>query len=209
MLTSELSRRRLLPLVILLMVLSGCTGFSPDGGFGAVEQGTRERIGKEVKWARSDDERQAIADRVRELLAGPLSADDAVQIALLNNRGLQAGFFELGISEAELVRAGSLPNPTFTMFHASRREGGVRDYKIEQVLTEANLAKITAGMDRADVQRLIGRPGSVMTYANSNEEVWDWRVAGTIPTEEAHFHAHFDPAGGLVTRTSRRIEPKG
>jgi len=81
--------------------------------------------------------------------------------------------------------------------------------KIEQVLTEANLAKITAGMDRADVQRLIGRPGSVVTYANSNEEVWDWRVAGTIPTEEAHFHAHFDPAGGLVTRTSRRIEPKG
>ena len=33
-----------------------------------------------------------------------------------------------------MVRAGRLPNPTFSMFHASKRENGVRDYKIEQAL---------------------------------------------------------------------------
>jgi len=42
-----------------------------------------------------------------------LSAADAVQVALLNNRMLQADFEELGISEADLVRAGRLPNPRF------------------------------------------------------------------------------------------------
>jgi len=81
--------------------------------------------------------------------------------------------------------------------------------KIEQVLTEANLAKVVAGMDRAEVRRLLGGPGSRTTYQNSQEEVWDWRVAGTIPTEEAHFHVHFDPATGLVKRTSRRVEIRG
>jgi hypothetical protein len=81
--------------------------------------------------------------------------------------------------------------------------------KIEQVLTEANLAKVVAGMDRAEVRRLLGAPGSKVTYQNSQEEVWDWRVAGTIPTEEAHFHVHFDPASGLVKRTSRRVEVRG
>ena len=81
--------------------------------------------------------------------------------------------------------------------------------KVEQVLTEANMAKIVAGMDRDDVRRLLGKPGSIITYPNSNEEVWDWRVAGMIPTEEAHFHTHFDPETGLVKRTSRRVEPKG
>ncbi len=81
--------------------------------------------------------------------------------------------------------------------------------RIEQVLTEARLARITAGMDRAEVQRLIGKPGSILTYANAKEEVWDWRIAGSMPTDETHFHAHFDLASGLLTRTSRRVEPKG
>lgn len=81
--------------------------------------------------------------------------------------------------------------------------------QIDQVLTETNLARVTAGMDRIEVRRKLGRPGSAVTYGRMNEEVWDWRVAGTIPTEEAHFHVHFDVASGLVTRTSRRVEPKG
>jgi hypothetical protein len=80
---------------------------------------------------------------------------------------------------------------------------------IDQVLTEANLARVVAGMDRDEVRRLLGAPGSKTTYRNSQEEVWDWRVAGTIPTEEAHFHVHFDPATGLVKRTSRRVEVRG
>jgi hypothetical protein len=80
---------------------------------------------------------------------------------------------------------------------------------IEQVLTEANMAKVVAGMDRDEVRRLLGKAGSIANYRNSNEEVWDWRVAGTIPTEEAHFHVHFDAGSGLVKRTSRRVEVKG
>jgi outer membrane protein assembly factor BamE (lipoprotein component of BamABCDE complex) len=80
---------------------------------------------------------------------------------------------------------------------------------IEQVLTEANLARIIAGMDRDEVRRLLGAPGSKTLFRNSQEEVWDWRVAGVIATEEAHFHVHFDVASGLVTRTSRRVEVRG
>lgn len=81
--------------------------------------------------------------------------------------------------------------------------------KIEQVLTEANMAKVVAGMDRDEVRRLLGAPGSKNVFKNSGEEVWDWRVAGTIPTEEAHFHVHFDQASGLVKRTTRRVEIRG
>jgi hypothetical protein len=80
---------------------------------------------------------------------------------------------------------------------------------IEQVLTEANMAKVVAGMDRDEVRRLLGAPGSKTNYQNTGEEVWDWRVAGMIATEEAHFHVHFDPATGLVKRTSRRVEVRG
>ncbi|MBE0627915.1 MAG: TolC family protein [Burkholderiales bacterium] len=125
------SRKRTLLLVPLVFAFAGCATFSQDGGFGSIEQTAQARIGKELKWARTDADREAIELRVTELLAQPLSVDDAVQIALLNNKGLQASFFELGISEADLVQAGRLPNPHFSMFRA--RHGD--EFKIEQAFT--------------------------------------------------------------------------
>ena len=100
--------------VLAAATLSGCASFSADGGFGPVEQSAKVRLGKELKWARSDADQDAIDRRMAELLAKPLSAEDAVQVALLNNKGLQASFFELGISEADVVQAGRPPNPGFS-----------------------------------------------------------------------------------------------
>ena len=99
---------------------TGCATFSADGGFGPVEQSARERLGKEVVWSRSDADRDLIAERVEALLARPLGADEAVQVALLNHRGLQAAFQELGIAEADVVGAGRLPNPGFSFGRLTR-----------------------------------------------------------------------------------------
>ncbi len=134
---------RIVALALVSATLAGCASFSADGGFGSVEATSKERLGKEVKWARTDEERAALKTRVDELLAKPLSADEAVQLALFNNRGLQAGFHELGIREADLVQAGRLPNPHFSMLRASQSVDGTREYKIEQALTFNLFALIT------------------------------------------------------------------
>ncbi len=102
------------------LVLSGCATFSPDGGFASVEKTAQARLGKDVVWARSASDQERIDQRVEALLKNPLSTDDAVQIALLNNRGLQASFAELGITEAEGVQAGRLPNPGFSFGRLTR-----------------------------------------------------------------------------------------
>ncbi len=128
-------RARVAVLASASFVLAGCATFSQDGGFGAVERAVKERTGKDVVWAKTGDQRDSVEKRIAELLAKPLSADDAVQVALLNNRGLQAEFAELGISEASLVQAGRLPNPHFSMLRASHPDAGGREYKIEQALT--------------------------------------------------------------------------
>ncbi len=95
--------------------LAGCAGFSADGGIGPAQQAARERLNnKELVWVRSDAERARIDQRVTELLAQPLTADAAVQLALFNHRGLQAHLHALGVSEAELVQASRLPNPGFS-----------------------------------------------------------------------------------------------
>ena len=91
------------------LALTGCASFAPDGGLASVEKITKTRINKDLKWARNDADRDVIATRVAELLQKPLTIEDAVEIALLNNRGLQASFFELGIAEADWVQAGRLP----------------------------------------------------------------------------------------------------
>ena len=118
------SRSRLAVAALALVALSGCATLSSDGGFGPVEQTAKGRLGKQVTWARTAADRDAIDTRVAQLLEQPLSVDDAVQIALLNNKGLQASFAELGISEADMVQAGSLPNPGFS-FGRLRQGSGV------------------------------------------------------------------------------------
>ena len=49
------------------------------------------------------------------MLAKPLDEGAAVRIALLNNPTLQASLATLGISDADRVQAGSLPNPHFAL----------------------------------------------------------------------------------------------
>ena len=139
--TPLLHRPRWRPAALLASValLGGCASFSPDGGFAPVQQTAKDRLGKDLQWARSDADRDSIDQRVRELLAKPLSVDDALQIALLNNRGLQAEYQELGIAEADLVQAGRLPNPGIAF--ARTTQGG----EIEREwLLHINVARLIA-----------------------------------------------------------------
>lgn len=124
---------------VLFLGLAGCASFSEDGGFGAIEQASRRHLGMDVVRATSPEEADSIGRRVTELLARPLSVDHAMQIALLNNRGLQASFNELGISEAELVQAGRLPNPGFSFGRNTRGN----EIELERGL-HLNLARLLA-----------------------------------------------------------------
>ena len=115
----------------LAFLLGGCASFSPDGGFSLVADAVKAESGKDAIWVRNDQDRAARDARVAGLLGkGPLSADDAVQVALLNNRGLQAELAELGVAEADLVQAGRLPNPRFSVHRVS----GDHHYALERAI---------------------------------------------------------------------------
>jgi len=140
---------KLAALISLPLMLGGCASFSTDGGFSTVEQVAKERLGKEVTWQRSDNASDTAAQRVKELLASPLTVDDAVQIALLNNRGLQASFYELGISESDFVQAGRLPNPGFSF--SRTRQGS--EVEIDRSLTFNIAHLLTMPLTRQMEQR--------------------------------------------------------
>lgn len=104
-----------LPALGCVLLLGGCASFSPDGGFGTVQQVAYAELQKDTM--RIGDEAAALSAReaVEKLLKRPLTAESAVQIALLNNRGLQAAYNELGISEAQFVQASLPPNPSVSL----------------------------------------------------------------------------------------------
>ncbi len=112
-----------LVLAIATVALAGCATLSPDGGFGAVDSAARERgLRQDVKWIRTDQDAESARGAVKTLLSAPLTADAAVQIALLNNRGLQATYADLGIAETDVVQAGRLRNPGFSFTRLRRAD---------------------------------------------------------------------------------------
>ncbi|WP_315784030.1 TolC family protein [Bradyrhizobium sp. SZCCHNPS1003] len=101
------------------LALAGCASFSPDGGMSAVADITGHTTGKEVASVRGNDDAERVHAATRRLLARPLSADAAVQVALFNNKGLQAAYNALALSEADMVEASLPPNPTFSLMRIS------------------------------------------------------------------------------------------
>lgn len=97
--------------LLLAALASACAKFTDDGGMAPVTEGVRREIGKDAAKLGSPEAVRQARERVQQMLAEPLTEDAAVQITLLNNRGLQAAYNDLGISEADYVQATLPPNP--------------------------------------------------------------------------------------------------
>ncbi len=96
------------------VALAGCAHVDPNPAFRELANTVHLRTSKRVQWNRGTAQDAEAQAAVASLLRHPLTADTAVQVALLNNRNLQATYEELGIAQADLVEAGLLRNPIFT-----------------------------------------------------------------------------------------------
>lgn len=99
---------------LMSLLAAGCAKFTDDGGMAPVTESIRKEIGRDAVKLSSPQDLQRARERVQSLLADRLTEDSAVQIALLNNRGLQAAYNDLGVSEAEYVQTSLPPNPAIT-----------------------------------------------------------------------------------------------
>lgn len=98
---------------VVLVLLSGCATFDERAGFTDVSTAVEARSGKRAVWYLDTERDAQVAREVQALLHDTLTGDEAVQIALLNNRTLQALYADLGVAQADLVQAGLLRNPVF------------------------------------------------------------------------------------------------
>lgn len=104
------------PLLVSACVTTGEGLDDPLAGFQTVSARTAAVTGKETVWAQSSEEARALGERVTALVRGKtIGPDMAVQVALLNNKGLQAAYAEVGISSAELWQQSLPANPTVSV----------------------------------------------------------------------------------------------
>ncbi|WIM09191.1 TolC family protein [Enhydrobacter sp.] len=126
-----MSARTILSLLVAPALLAGCASFSPDGGMGEVVQDVKRETGANAVKIDSVEAARRAHEQVSALLAEPLSADAAVQVALLGNRDLQAAYNDLGISEADYVQQSLPPNPTFSFMTYGGT--GVADFEVRLI----------------------------------------------------------------------------
>ena len=97
----------------LIVAISGCATLSPDGDAADIARLVQGKTAGVTVALKQDA--QAVQAAVVELLKGPITAESAVRIALLNNPSLQASMATLGVSDADRVQMSRLPNPHFSL----------------------------------------------------------------------------------------------
>jgi cobalt-zinc-cadmium efflux system outer membrane protein len=122
--------RRSAGLFLLLVPLGGCTTVSLNAGFNEVDALVEERSAVKIFWNNGTDLDKEAAQKMQSLLKEKLTIDSAIQVALLNNRELQATYSELGVAQADLVQAGLLKNPIFHTAVLFLQKGGRPELEI-------------------------------------------------------------------------------
>ena len=117
-----------------LSLAGGCTTLSPEGPFTEVADTVQLRLSKQISWDAGQYEEPVVHATIQKLLSRPLTAERAVQIALLNNRELQSTYANLGIAQANLVQAELWKNPVLNGAVTFPLAGGTPDYSFDLAL---------------------------------------------------------------------------
>jgi outer membrane protein TolC len=147
---------RLIAALAFPLALSGCvTGADysrKEAGFASVANKTAIVTAKETVWIQNQNQARSAAAQVKSLLARtkPLDVETAVQIALLNNKGLQAAYADLGDSAADAWQSTMFINPTVSIGTTGIGTPELQAFKtIEGMITTNILALATKNKDIA------------------------------------------------------------
>ena len=189
------------------VLLAGCASLSDDARFSTVEQAVKERTGAETRWTRSEDEASTVRGRVKELLSRPLGPTEAVQIALLNNPGLQAGYAEVGIAEADLVQASRWRGPTFSYARLRRGDETEIDrgvfFDVLGLLTIPLSTRVSESRLQATQNRAAGE---ALRVALDTRKAWFQAVAAQ---ERARYMAQVKESAETSAELARRMAEIG
>jgi outer membrane protein TolC len=138
-----LRKLKVISALVLPLVAAGCvtTNYSAvDAGFANASLKSGEATGKQTVWIQNQAQAQATRDRVKALMAKKtIDVETAVQVALLNNKGLQASYADLGDSSADAWQTQLSVFPTFSVGLSGIGTPGLEAYRVLEGAIAANI----------------------------------------------------------------------
>lgn len=172
---------------LLAALLCACADPRPD--MERTDQLTQEILGQPATWVEGPEDR-SVDSTVGELLARPLSVEDAIRVALLRNMRLQAIYEDLGVAQAELVAATLPRNPTMEV-----------DVLQPDVRPKGTALELELAQDLISVLTIPGR----RAVAEAQLEQTRARVTAEVVSLAAEVRAaYFHLQGALQTRSVLR-----
>jgi outer membrane protein TolC len=193
-------------------LLGACAhGPSPDAkpAYESIDRLTQPQLGTALPAPPADDAAQERARnaRVAALLAAPLDADGAVELALLNHRGLQARLVDAAITQADLAQAARWPNPGFG-FARIRGDGEVEyerglHWAIARLLTRPWRVRAEQQRAQAEQRQLAAE---VLAHAFDVRRAWLQAVAAE---QALAYRRQVRDAAEAAAELARRMQQAG
>ncbi len=186
-----MARKVLTTLIVLPVVLAACTApqvparFSArDAGFDTVQARTTKAIGKRTVWAQSQAETVALSKQVRGMVhRKTINAETAVQVALLNNKGLQASYASIGLTAAEAWQQSTPENPVVSVGLLGIGAPELGLYRALESVIAVNLLDARTRKQRVAVadaqfqQAQMEAVNETLTLAHETRQAWIGAVA--------------------------------
>ena len=204
--------RARLPISLLAVtVLTGCASVAIDQNFAEVERFAREQTGSEVRWLRSDPEREAMRTEVDRLLAQPLAIDDAVRIALGYSPAFQSLLAEAAVASADATGSARIGNPVFTFERLFRSGAEGREIDIGRSLGISlfDLLFLPARLEQAEFRQQQTRLQSSITLLSTVTEVRQAWVDAIAARQVARYREEVATAAGTAAELARRMQATG
>jgi outer membrane protein TolC len=192
-------------------VLTGCASVAIDENFAEVERFARDEAGSEVRWLRSDAEREAMRAEVDRLLAQPLAIDDAVRIALGYSPAFQSLLAEAAVVSADATGSARIGNPVFTFERLFRSGAEGRELDIGRSLGISlfDLLFLPARLEQAEFRQQQTRLQSSIALLSTVTEVRQAWVDAVAARQVAHYREEVATAAGTAAELARRMQATG
>ena len=204
--------RASLPISLLAAtVLTGCASVAIDENFAEVERFAREQTGSEVRWLRSDPEREAMRAEVDRLLAQPLAIDDAVRIALGYSPAFQSLLAEAAVASANATGSARIGNPVFTFERLFRSGAEGRELDIGRSLGISlfDLLFLPARLEQAEFRQQQTRLQASIALLSTVTEVRQAWVDAVAARQVARLREEVATAAGTAVELARRMQATG
>ena len=156
----------------------------PKAGFANISSQVTPAIGKRTAFAETQAENEALKKQVHGMVhRKTISADIAVQVALLNNKGLQASYANVGLSAAEAWQQSTPENPIVAIGVLGIGAPELGAYRAIEGLIRSNVLDATTRKQRMAIadanfrQAQLSAVNDTLALANQTRKAWVDAVA--------------------------------